>query len=121
MAKFNKTAVILLAIILAGLSMRIYDLGKESLWKDEAAVLYTAEKGSIAEVAESAVEMHRGHPPLNFVLLHFWVKLFGNSEFAARLPSAIFGTLSILLVFLVAKGFFKKKPPFWAAFWLPTR
>jgi len=74
MAKFNKTAVILLAIILAGLSIRIYDLGKESLWKDEAAVLYTAEKGSIAEVAESAIEMHRGHPPLNFVLLHFWGK-----------------------------------------------
>ena len=120
MAKFNKTAVILLAIILAGLSIRIYDLGKESLWKDEAAVLYTAEKGSIAEVAESAIEMHRGHPPLNFVLLHFWVKLFGNSEFAARLPSAIFGTLSILLVFLVAKELFDKKTALLSSLLLST-
>ncbi len=41
-------------------------------------------------------------PPLYFALAHASAKLFGTNEFAFRLPSAIFGLLTVLLTYFVA-------------------
>ncbi len=43
------------------------------------------------------------HPPLGFHLMFLSVKVFGNNEFAIRLPSVIFACLSIVLVYLFNK------------------
>jgi mannosyltransferase len=42
------------------------------------------------------------HPPLYALLLHLFVSLFGDSEWALRLPSVIFGTASVGLTWAVA-------------------
>ena len=42
-------------------------------------------------------------------LLAVLIKLFGTSEFILRLPSAIFGTLSIILIYLFSAKVFKSK------------
>ena len=41
------------------------------------------------------------HPPLVFVVQHFFIKVFGENNFALRLPSALFGIASVYLVFLL--------------------
>lgn len=48
------------------------------------------------------------HPPAYYFLMFAWTKAAGTSLTALRLPSAIFGILSILFTFLVAYELFNK-------------
>ncbi|MBW6517384.1 MAG: glycosyltransferase family 39 protein [ANME-2 cluster archaeon] len=57
------------------------------------------------------------HPPFYYVLLHF-VMLFGNSEFMVRMPSAIFGILTIPLLYITGKKFFTFREGLISAFLL---
>ncbi len=41
------------------------------------------------------------HPPLVFLVQNVFMKIFGENYFAFRLPSAIFGVLSVYLVYLI--------------------
>ncbi len=54
--------------------------------------------------------------PLQTYLMIPSVALFGLNEFSIRLPSAIFGILSIYVVYLLASHFFNKKIGLLAAF-----
>ncbi|MDP3999646.1 MAG: glycosyltransferase family 39 protein [bacterium] len=49
------------------------------------------------------------HPPLFFLIQNAFFKIFGISLFAARLPSAIAGTLSVYLLYLISKKTFFTK------------
>ena len=49
------------------------------------------------------------HPPLFFIIQHIFFEVFGDSLFVARLPSALAGVFSIVLVFLIAKRVFKNE------------
>ncbi|MDQ3821409.1 MAG: glycosyltransferase family 39 protein, partial [Acidobacteriota bacterium] len=42
------------------------------------------------------------HPPLYYFALHYWMKLFGDSESGVRLLSALFGTLAIVVIYFLA-------------------
>src|SRR5437899_1954089 len=42
------------------------------------------------------------HPPLYFLLLHFWIRLFGESDLALRSLSALFGVLALPVIFAAA-------------------
>ena len=46
------------------------------------------------------------HPPLFFLIQNIFFKIFGNSLFAARLPSALAGVFSIYLVYLISSSIF---------------
>lgn len=54
--------------------------------------------------------LKRNHMPLYFVLLKFWTEIFGTSQFALRLPSAIFGLCGVVTVWMLAKEYFKPLP-----------
>ncbi|PIT92337.1 MAG: hypothetical protein COU08_02915 [Candidatus Harrisonbacteria bacterium CG10_big_fil_rev_8_21_14_0_10_42_17] len=41
------------------------------------------------------------HPPLVFWIQHFFIKLLGENTFAFRLPSVIFGVLSVYVLYLL--------------------
>lgn len=55
------------------------------------------------------------HPPMGFWIVAISYQLFGVSEFATRLPSALMGLGSIVLMYLVGVTFFKKKEVGFAA------
>lgn len=120
---FNAYSI--LALILAlGIFLRIYGIGEESLWLDEASTLYASLKGPgyilgniytqarlIPEYFEQGGEM-----PLYFLLSHYWVKMFGTSEAALRLLPSFFGAASIYIIFLVGKELFNNKTGLLASF-----
>lgn len=89
----------LLLIIACGALLRAFKLGSESVWLDEAFSIKIAH-GSLSEVVEETSK--DVHPPLYYFALHYWMKLFGETEFASRLLSALFGTLSILAIYKLA-------------------
>jgi dolichyl-phosphate-mannose-protein mannosyltransferase len=49
------------------------------------------------------------HPPLGKWLIGIGIKLFGNNEFGWRSSSALFGSASVLLIYLIAKRLFKSE------------
>lgn len=40
------------------------------------------------------------------VLLHYWMKAFGNSDYSIRLPGVIFNVLTVLMIFLLVLKYF---------------
>ncbi len=49
------------------------------------------------------------HPPLGKWLIGIGIKLFGNNEFGWRSSSALFGSASVLLIYLITKRLFKSE------------
>jgi mannosyltransferase len=93
----------LVMIISLGAALRIIKLGSESLWLDEATSIYMAQESLPEIVQEVSKDVH---PPLFYFVLHYWMKVFGDSEFALRFLAVIFGVAAIPLVFILASRLF---------------
>lgn len=106
--KLNCVILLLILILSLGFFLRVYNLSEESIWFDEACTLQSAEKPTLGGVLES-VQRLEGNPPFYYLLMRYWIRIFGDSEFSARFPSVVFGTLSILIVFLIGKELFDDK------------
>ncbi len=85
-------AILIFITILAAF-FRIYNLGLNSLWLDEATSILIS-RGSISSIIQADVV----HPPLYYLMLHLLIFL-GDSEWIVRVPSAIFGIAAIPLIF----------------------
>lgn len=104
--KSIRNELILLTILFLGLFLRIYDLGNESIWLDEAVSIGWANSNLFQIVKKTAGDTHT---PLYAIVLHFWVVLFGDSEFSTRFPSVIFGFFAILMTYKVGSLIFDKE------------
>lgn len=94
------------ALTALGAFLRLNRLGTHGLWRDEAEAVFTAMAtfpGGILEVLAGDV-----HAPLYFLLQHFWIGLFGRSEWAARGLSAVAGITAIPLIYLAGKRLFDR-------------
>jgi 4-amino-4-deoxy-L-arabinose transferase-like glycosyltransferase len=90
-------------LVLAAFALRIYRLDYQSIWRDEGVSLHLAASSIPAILANRAGDVH---PPLYFILLHFWAKLAGLSELSARFFSLIFSVLLVpSLYFVIGKIF----------------
>jgi len=85
-------------VVVIGALLRFYDLGSDSLWLDEA-VSWTEAKDSLADLVWRSADDSVPHPPLFNLSLFAAIKLFGDSEWDLRLPSAIFGVANILALY----------------------
>jgi uncharacterized membrane protein len=97
---------LLVAILLLAFSLRIHDLGAESLWTDEGTSWRLAKQGISAIIENRSQTVN---PPLYFIILHYWVRVFGDSEVSLRLPSVLFGLLSIPMIYKIGSAIFDKK------------
>lgn len=99
----NKILIGLVFIIIIGGLIRVYRLDTESIWFDEGLAIYGAMNSSMFVDPEDL------NPPFYHFLLHYWIYLFGNSEFSVRLPSVIFNLLSIVIIFKLGKALFNNR------------
>ena len=102
------TAATLAAIGVTALALllRLHDLAAQSLWWDEVTSWQQARLPLPELLAATAAD---NYPPLHNLLLHLSMALFGEGEFALRLPSALIGALSVLALYwtgslLVGRG-----------------
>ncbi|MHB8842485.1 MAG: glycosyltransferase family 39 protein [Candidatus Aquicultor sp.] len=49
------------------------------------------------------------NPPLHFIILHFWMKVFGSSESSIRFVSLIFGVAALFMMYQLGKYLFNKE------------
>jgi mannosyltransferase len=103
MRSVKNKLILIIAILFIGLFLRVYDLSKESIWLDEGfSISYAALNLSRIFSADGS------NPPLYYIILHWWVDLFGNSEFSVRFPSVIFGFFSIVMIYKLGNKIFNK-------------
>ncbi len=88
----------LIAILLA-FALRVYALDAQSLWNDEGTSVALASLSVEAIINGAARDIH---PPLYYLLLHFWMPFVGVTEYAIRFLSVIAGVVIIALVFRIA-------------------
>lgn len=114
----KKIVIILLFIILLGFFLRVYriDNSPQSLYWDEVSIGYNAYS-----------VLQTGKDEWGRVLLWFFeafgefkfpvaiystaisIKFFGLTDFAVRFPSAFFGALSIVAIYMLGKELFLKR------------
>ena len=112
-AVFN---ALLLAIFALGMGLRFYRLDSSSLWLDE---IFTATTAQLDVV--SILRFHledAGNPPLLSLITHFFFAHWGQNEFVARLPSALLGSLSILLAYKLGETLWTREVGMTGAFLL---
>ncbi len=96
-----------LALLLLGYWLRVYNLDAFSFWTDEGL---TPERSgySIAQILRNEIVIQGivtrdTHPPLYYLINHFTRRLFGDSDFAFRYPSVLFGVLLIPLLYRLGR------------------
>jgi hypothetical protein len=89
----------LLALI--GLAVRLWNIGAEPLWLDEAYSAFAADKDF--DFLLHVVPRFETHPPFYYSLLHLWVEIFGDGLIALRLPGLIAGALTPVVLVLAAR------------------
>jgi len=116
---------ILGAILLLAFGLRIWDVGNRALFGDEAAYAFRAvgyldylgtsfQTTPVEWYANEALPWwtrlsFHDHPPLFFLVAHWFFNFLGDTAFAARLPSALAGTASVLLIYFLVKKLFEKE------------
>jgi len=105
--------LILGLILLLALCLRWHRLDGQSLWADEGNSAALALR-SLSGITRDAA--HDIHPPLYYYLLHFWVRLWGDSEIALRSLSALAGTMLVCATFVLGRELFNLRVAYVAAF-----
>jgi 4-amino-4-deoxy-L-arabinose transferase-like glycosyltransferase len=103
----------LAALTAAGLALRLWRIGFQSLWRDEtdAIAFATQPLGDLLRMFLTPGE----NGPLYFLALRPWLALFGKSEAALRSLSALAGAALIPLMFWLGKRLFGKRAGWIAA------
>lgn len=107
----RRTSLALIAIVVASAFLRFYNLASPNeLVFDEVYYVNGAQ-----DYIAHGVELSEGkpefvvHPPVGKWAIAAGIKLFGDNSFGWRFSSALIGTLSILLIFLVARKLFNSE------------
>ena len=92
------TSVFVGVALTAAIVLRIWT--QSDLWLDEALTV------NIAHLPLSQIPSalrHDGAPPLYYVLLHFWMQVFGTGDIAVRALSGLFGVVSLPLAWVCGR------------------
>jgi len=83
----------------------------QPLWRDEVFSVLYATQSFAAIVSKSSFD-----PPLYYLLLHVWMKIFGQSEIAVRSLSFIGFSLATVVTIYLSEHVFKKH---WLSWFVP--
>jgi uncharacterized membrane protein len=96
----TKRGLILLGIVLLAASFRLPRIGHDSFWQDEVLTGQSA-TAPFLEVVSDVRQMENA-PPLYFLLMNCWAKVFGSTDVALRVPSALAGVAAVAVIAVLA-------------------
>jgi hypothetical protein len=100
----RKEIIILLLCLLVGFALRFYTFDKKSLWMDEIHTYNDSRDDFRNQLKFYKDNPAFLHPPLFFILTHQFYP-FTKPERDLRIIPLIFGTLSIPMIYLLARSF----------------
>jgi uncharacterized membrane protein len=143
LASRNGQWVALMAIVVFGASLRLYDSLNPVMWFDEIVTIersggqfgkgiesefFQLDKFNDRPINPSSIETSKPisevwaihaegdlHPPLHSTILHFQRKLWGDSFLSVRIPSLLPSIASIILIFFITKMLLGLCAAYWAS------
>ena len=104
--KNNK--VLILILIIASF-FRFYKIDFQSVWLDEIHTLNESNPNlSISEIYKTLL-ITEPHPPLYFIIAHYFFIIFGYTTIVVRILSVLFGIGGLVAIYLLAKELMNKK------------
>lgn len=94
----RSAGLLMLVVLLLAFALRAYHLDFQSFWSDEGISLLRAR----LPLGEMLRTMPVEHAPGYFVLLHVWLRLTGESDFAVRFLSLWPSVVAVVLVYRLA-------------------
>jgi uncharacterized membrane protein len=90
--------VVLVAVVATALVLRFWI--RSDLWLDEALTVDIARQ-PLHDIP--ALLRRDGAPPLFYVLLHLWMRIFGTSDYAVRALPGVIGVVTLPLVWVAGR------------------
>jgi hypothetical protein len=100
----RKEFLILLLCLIVGFALRFYTFDQKSLWMDEIYTFDDSRDGIRAQLEFYKNNSTNLHPPLFFILTHQFYP-FTKPERDLRIIPLVFGTLSLPMIYLLARQF----------------
>lgn len=107
----------LLAVLLVGTGLRLYQIDQWSLYIDET---YTMMFRGQEPVTELLFGEYDTHPFLYYLFLHYWQDVFGMSALSGRTLSAAFSVAGVFVMFLLGTRLFDDRVGLLAALLMAT-
>src|SRR5271156_1414711 len=98
----ERTCAVLLIALAVGVVLRFFRLGARELSIDESLSWAESSGHNVKAVLRVQHQLDSGKFPIYEIVQHGWMRLFGDSEAAMRALPALIGSLSIVLVFILA-------------------
>lgn len=92
------TPAVVAVAVAVGVVLRFVQ--RSPLWLDEALSVNIASL-PVGDMLEAL--RHDGHPPLYYLVLHYWIEVVGDGDMAVRALSGIFAVASLPLVWLAGR------------------
>jgi 4-amino-4-deoxy-L-arabinose transferase-like glycosyltransferase len=96
----------LYAVVLMAFLVRLNSIAFQSLWRDEVDAVRFA-LAPLPDVVKT-FSQPGFNGPLYFLMLRGWIGLAGQSEFAIRFPSLVFGVISLALIYVTGSRLFSR-------------
>lgn len=101
--KFDELAswLVIIIITLFGTWLRVLLIASKGLWLDETFSIWLSNH-SVPDMLHWILRVDQ-HPPLYYLLLHYWIAWNGDTPYYVRLLSALFGAGTIPVIYLIGK------------------
>jgi mannosyltransferase len=101
--RHRAVALLLIFAVAVGSLLRFSNIGSREMSADEGASWAAANASTISEVLQLQPRLNPGKFALHEVLLHGWIRLFGDGLVAMRALSGVAGVIGIVAVFFVTR------------------
>lgn len=87
-------------VLLIAFALRAHRLAYDSVWWDEGFSVWMGRMPLLQMFYQTAND---AHPPLSYAMLHGWIGFVGNTEFALRMQSVLFGVLTVAFAYQIGQ------------------
>lgn len=94
------------ALVVASAAIYSFRLGTDALGASEAYSAWAAAKPTVGAIFRIPVLHDPGKQVFYYVVLHFFIRIFGSSEIALRSVSVIFAVASVAIIFALGREMF---------------
>ncbi len=105
--RVDGTRIALVCVVAVAAAVRFVRIGHQSFEYDEIVTLRLVHQSFGGML--SAIPTSESTPPLYYALVWVWVKAFGTGEAGIRSLSAVFGTLTVPVAYLVGRTMLRSR------------